>query len=322
MSTLLSISQIRIDGATQPRMTLNEEVLTDYRQVWEADGKFPPVKVVFDGRDHWLYDGFHRVESAKRATQSHIEADVQPGDLAMAQWLSFSANKIHGLRRSNEDKQRAVRGALASPLGKDKSDRLIAEHCGVDQKTVSLWRSKLASTEEIPQLNARTGKDGIARDASKISESNKARVKDVRTVIEEHEEPSEEDASTYVLTPQVAEVTRDRLGAPVPDLLLPFFDDLPQLLELIRKDLIHAQVLWNNYVKLHPELVRARALITAKAEIERLHATVHSLHSAKPYCICVYCHGERPECLGCGGVGWIAEDQYERAPAHLKQSAA
>ncbi len=53
-----------------------------------------------------------------------------------------------------------VIAALKHPNGAKKSDRQIAEHVGVDHKTVSRYRSQLAPTGEIPQSPERTGRDG------------------------------------------------------------------------------------------------------------------------------------------------------------------
>ena len=80
------------------------------------------------------------------------------GTIEDAQWFSFGANKSHGLMRSNDDKQRAVKAALQHPKCVGLSDRAIAKHVGVDNKTVASWRAKL--TEEIPQSKLRTGSDG------------------------------------------------------------------------------------------------------------------------------------------------------------------
>jgi hypothetical protein len=44
----------------------------------------------------------------------------------MARWYNFSVNQINGLRRTNEDKQRAVKLALAHPQAVGLSDSEIA----------------------------------------------------------------------------------------------------------------------------------------------------------------------------------------------------
>ena len=56
----LSISSVRIDGGTQPRVEVSDDVVRDDAEALKAGGKFPPVLVFYDGTDYWLADGFHR----------------------------------------------------------------------------------------------------------------------------------------------------------------------------------------------------------------------------------------------------------------------
>lgn len=157
---MLAIAVIRLDGDTQPRGGLNEERVTEYRQNLEEGEELPSVDVVFDGTDYWLWDGFHRVESSKRQGRTEIAVKLTRGTLSDAQWLSYSANKKHGLNRSGEDKARAVQRALRHPKGVLCSNREIARHCGVDEKTVRNYREKMEAVAEIPQQNKRIGVDG------------------------------------------------------------------------------------------------------------------------------------------------------------------
>lgn len=152
MSTLLAISEIRTDGGTQPRATINSDAIADYMDSMMRGAVFPPLDVFYDGSYYWLADGFHRLKAAEQSSFSLLDCDVHQGTREDAQWFSFAANKANGLRRTNEDKQRAVKAALAHPLGAGKSDHQIAEHVGVDVKTVGNWRAKLVPSMEIPQM--------------------------------------------------------------------------------------------------------------------------------------------------------------------------
>jgi hypothetical protein len=125
--------------------------------------EFPPIDVFFDGQDYWLADGFHRVGAALRVRPDQpIEAEVHQGTQSDAQWYSFGVNQTHGLRRTREDRTRAIREALRHPLGLKKSDRDIAHHIGVDHKTVAKYRTamEIRSVGETPQLKTRIGRDG------------------------------------------------------------------------------------------------------------------------------------------------------------------
>lgn len=122
----LQIEDIRLDGGTQPRASINADVVTDYRERMEAGDAFPPVDVFYDGSNYWLADGFHRVNASIAADFKTIEATIHQGSQADAQWYSYKANREHdkaGLKRTNEDKRRAVEAALRTHPGKSDRER-------------------------------------------------------------------------------------------------------------------------------------------------------------------------------------------------------
>lgn len=152
----LPIAQIRLDGGTQPRTALDFAAIDDYAEAMAAGVKFPPVVVFHDGEHYWLADGFHRVKAAFASGFDAIDCELRQGALEDAQWYSFSANKTNGLRRTNEDKQRAVKSALLHARAASLSNSAIARHVGVDEATVRNWRAKLAASSEIPKIDTRT----------------------------------------------------------------------------------------------------------------------------------------------------------------------
>jgi len=152
----LPISQIRLDGGTQPRTALDFDAVEDYAEAVGAGAKFPPVVVYHDGEHYWLADGFHRLKAAFAAGFDTIACELRQGTLEDARWHSFSANKTNGLRRTNEDKQRAVRAALLHPRAAAMSNNAIARHVGVDEATVRNWRARLSASSELPKMASRT----------------------------------------------------------------------------------------------------------------------------------------------------------------------
>ncbi len=152
----LPIAGIRVDGGTQPRAVLDFEAIEDYAEAMSAGVKFPPVTVFYDGDSYWLADGFHRVKAAYAAGFDSVLCDVHQGTIEEAQWYSFSANRGNGLRRTTQDKQRAVKAALVHGRGTILSDTQLARHVGVDQKTVTNWRRQLEASQEIPKMATRT----------------------------------------------------------------------------------------------------------------------------------------------------------------------
>jgi hypothetical protein len=105
-----------------------------------------------------------------------VEADVRQGTRRDAVLYSAGANATHGLRRTNEDKRRAVTVLLEDEEWRGWSDREIARKAGVsnrfvgnvrDEVTVRLLQSNplLSSSDHQPTVNrsqstARTGADG------------------------------------------------------------------------------------------------------------------------------------------------------------------
>jgi ParB-like chromosome segregation protein Spo0J len=164
---LLDMSVVRIDGDTQPRTAISPAVVQEYMEDMQAGAEFPPVTVVHDGATYWLVDGFHRFFAHRRLNRKEILAEVVTGEWKDARWLSVAANKTHGLRRTNEDKAKAVTRALR--LRPDLSDRAIAEHIGVSNDMVSRYRHALeqrkSSADQLSQNDSshRLGRDGRRR---------------------------------------------------------------------------------------------------------------------------------------------------------------
>jgi len=138
---VLKFSQIRIDGGTQMRVSINQDKVAEYAEKMREDGKFPPLKATFDGTVYWLYDGFHRYFAAQAAGATTIEVDYKPGTMEDAQDLALGANDDHGLPRSNEDKRKAVETALEMERHSKKSDREIARLCKVSHTLVAAVRN-------------------------------------------------------------------------------------------------------------------------------------------------------------------------------------
>jgi hypothetical protein len=203
--------------------------------------------VFYDNIDHWLAHGFHRIGAAEKAGLTRIEAEIRPGSLADAQWYSFGVNKTHGLRRSNEDKRRAVEAALSHEKGEKLSDHGIAEHCGVIQEFVSKVRKSSQSPENSSRVTKRIGRDGKEYDISKIQEANKKRTKKTTTSTQTtttqiEDEPSAVEDYEEV---QVLEPTTDGLGRPVPEALDPAFRLVTAGFDAIRNKVIAARTAWN-----------------------------------------------------------------------------
>jgi len=139
----LPLDQIERDDELQPRKEMSADVVTEYAAALDDGARFPPVDVFLDENDkHWLADGFHRYDAHARVGRDEIECRVRDGSRRDALLFSCRANFKHGLRRSNEDKWRAVDTLLADEEWGRWSDREIAEKCRVSHPFVAKVREQ------------------------------------------------------------------------------------------------------------------------------------------------------------------------------------
>lgn len=173
----LKLSQIRIDGGTQPRVEISQEVVADYADQLRGGVEFPPVMVFFDGVAYWLADGFHRYHAHRSAGQDTIIADIQDGGLREAILYSVGANSEHGLRRTNEDKRRAVETMLTNEIAsKDENgnpwpNREIARKCKTSEFLVRRTRDALSAIKsqiDSPKRTVKRGNSTYTQNTAKI----------------------------------------------------------------------------------------------------------------------------------------------------------
>jgi len=55
--TELELKRLRTDGGTQPRAQLDGVTVSEYADAMRRGDSFPPIRVMHDGEDYWLYDG-------------------------------------------------------------------------------------------------------------------------------------------------------------------------------------------------------------------------------------------------------------------------
>jgi uncharacterized ParB-like nuclease family protein len=139
----LPVEKIETEGL-QIRTKVDSDAVVEYADAMAAGKKFPPLLTVFDGRAYYLADGFHRLQAAQRLRVAKIACEVRDGSRADARLAACGANQEHGLRRTNEDKRRAVRVVLE--LQPEWSNRMVAEHVGVSHPFVAEVRQVVTVT--------------------------------------------------------------------------------------------------------------------------------------------------------------------------------
>jgi hypothetical protein len=146
---------IRTDGGTQPRCAIYQNVVDDYAAAVSEGATFPPVVVFYDGDAYWLADGFHRVAAYMKANAENIPAEIRQGTRRDAILHSVGANHAHGLRRTNEDKRRAVMTLLNDAQWSKWPQPDIAKHCGVSREFVNRLSAQLAPSSDRSQDTVR-----------------------------------------------------------------------------------------------------------------------------------------------------------------------
>lgn len=128
---LVSIDNVEFDDTIQCRTGIVESAVDDYAEVWKANRKEAryvfqsPIVLFFDGEHYWIGDGWHRLIAARRVGRAEVFSQVHRGGRNEAMKYALSANAENGLRRTNDDKRKAVR--IAQREFPDASARKIAQ---------------------------------------------------------------------------------------------------------------------------------------------------------------------------------------------------
>jgi transposase len=170
--------QVRLEG-------LNEDQVTAWAEALESGKEFPPIVVFRDidesGQEIYiLADGFHRLESHRRAGLDVIKAEIHPGGYAGAFEYAETANLKHGQRLSTE----SLKAVLFRRLDRGHewiglSDRAVAEQLGVTHPTVGRWKAEYfgSTGKHLPVSEDTRTKNGQNMQVSAIKMANKKRSK-------------------------------------------------------------------------------------------------------------------------------------------------
>lgn len=152
----LFIKDLLLDQKYQARSRMDPQVIKDYEGLISEGVEMPPIKVVSIQNQLYVVDGFHRVYAYRNQGRDRIEADVVDGNDRLALELAVSANQAHGLRRSNQDKTKAVEMVLDDLELMCESDRFIAKLCGVSPPFVGDIRTRLEKPKSSSRYACKT----------------------------------------------------------------------------------------------------------------------------------------------------------------------
>lgn len=165
MIETISLASIIKDSDLQMRVAMNEQAVADYADVIRNTPlgeavPLPPVVLFRDKKKLYLVDGFHRHEGHVRAGAAEIQALIMDGTKRDAILYSVGANSDHGLRRTNDDKRKAVVTLLSDKEWSTWSDRDIARRASVSHTFVAGLRSQFDVTGNVASEKTYTTKHG------------------------------------------------------------------------------------------------------------------------------------------------------------------
>ena len=300
----ITLDKIRINGGTQQR-PIDDHIVDSY-MVLMQEIEFPPIDVMFDGKDYWLWNGFHRYHAARKLGKAEIAASTLKGTNQDAVWMSFSANKAHGLPRQKGVVEDIIKKILRDKVWAKKTLTEIARHVGITQQYVSKIKDKLAT------MGSRCKKGDTPQDVESYGTTSCTIEREKKVVVtrngKQFKQVSQENQ--YDKKAQI----EDDAGNVLPDKQASIFVKRQVIKEQIGKlDEIR------NFVK---HKMEERDPVFALLHWQRFDTDSKNLRSvlksACPHALCPYCGGDTKDCKPCGGLGLVNETTYTSAPRELK----
>jgi ParB-like chromosome segregation protein Spo0J len=154
-AAVTAVAVLSLRPADSPR--LYGEDKRHIARLAETETPLPPILV--DRRTMRVIDGMHRLMAASLQGRDTIDVIFFDGSDTDVFLRAVQENVAHGLPLSQADRRAAAARIIASHL--HMSDRAIGHSVGLAAKTVAAIRKN--SSEDIPQSNARVGRDGRVR---------------------------------------------------------------------------------------------------------------------------------------------------------------
>lgn len=292
----IPIKDILIDPAMQHR-EIDNDVMLRYKALL-ADGYkgFPPVSIVTDGKNNYLWDGFHRYFAHLKLDKKYISANLENGSRRDAIYFSFSANKENAFPRQPGTAGEIIKKILKDEEWSKMSLRVIADHVGVTERYVRKLQAELKS---YPRNSSEDKPDSKPK-----KQLSRAKTRKVKRGKSEYEAKEPE------------KIVLDSTGKTVPKHLIKFFQRANEYRGMIKQ--------LNDQLKTVREGKEKGDLFYKFIKIENLTAEIGNVKRiyrfAKPHAVCRYCMADEnnDECRACDGCGFVNEMTYKSTPGDLK----
>lgn len=303
----LSIDLLRIDGDTQSRVAINEDVVDDYAEIiCESSGEwpFPPLDVFHDGSEYYVADGFHRFLAANRAGRASLQCNVRRGTARDARIFGMTANDRHGLRMSRADKRACVEWLLDS--GGKLSHSEIARCAGVTARTV---RAIVADRKESKPNTHTDAQRKISGEQTNTDTDAQRKISAVE-VSSGGNEPSWDEAATPTATESIV---LDAIDRPVPERFRQAHADQSAIQTEARKLDSILRNLKGFAEKDGGKHLEVSALETSVKELKG------RIFDACYWSECPKCEGGQSACAFCHSAGWIPKSKSGKLSAKDKE---
>ncbi len=295
MSKSLPVKDVCLDGKTQQR-PVDDNVVKRYAAMMKDGSKFPPVEIITNDNNNFMWDGFHRYFAHLKLNNKYIEANIVNGTQRQAVWLSFSANKKNAFPRQPGTEKEIVGKILKDKEWSKISEVEIAKWVGVTHQYVNKIKKEI---EAHPATRCRI--DSGSEPKNKVLRSETVEVK--------------RSGKKYEMKKPEKKVL-DSKGKKVPEHLVKYFERANEYRQMIKQ--------LNDMLKTVKDGKAANDLFYKYIKIENLTAQIGNVKRifrfALPYAVCRYCGGDEnnADCRACGGSGFVNEATYRYTPKELK----
>lgn len=299
------IEEMVLDAQCQARAAISNDTVDEYADAYLEGAKFPAIEVFLVVGVPYVVDGFHRFAAQRKVGLTFIPTViVGSGSLEEAAWYATGANRKNGLRRTYDDKRKAVRLALATPAGREASTRALAEHVGVSHHMITEARAALeAQVRDLAPAESRPRSFDNPDDVRDLAPApaNVGRVKG-----KDGKAYPARATTRYVKPAEPVEQEPDD----VPEAVVERDDETPSVLPPERATFI---ALAGEVRQLRIRALRALPDCGARQAVERgLRDAEGALAGATPE-VCPYCSGKT--CGRCKGRGWVSRDDVAQFKA-------
>ena len=160
------ISNVHLEPRCQCREQIDKEYVATLIEAFQAEREIPRIEVwEVDGEPEArlvVVDGYHRLQALTTLKREWLHvAVVGNGSLDEASWYAIGRNHEHGLRRTLEDRKKAIRYAFENPLARDYANTTIARQTGCNDKLVAIVRAEVEATIKMKGDEPSTTRVGV-----------------------------------------------------------------------------------------------------------------------------------------------------------------